>query len=102
MFCNCPRKYNHFLVFHKDMSEGSIHNKQILFKVNNKSAKKKCKDLPKVNQTSKQHDRHCSGIPVVKQTLIYRVDVPLIFKNVGRRKEKRSIINVNLNVALTT
>ena len=43
-----------------------------------------------------------SGSPAVKQTLICRADVPLIFKNVGRRKEKRSIINVNLNVALTT
>ena len=83
MFCNYYHKYNHFLVFHKDMSKGSIHNKQIIFKVNNKSTKKKCKDLPKANQkstirvqrksakicpkltkTSKQHDRHCCGIPV--------------------------------------
>ena len=38
------------LVFHKDLSLGSTHNKQIIFKVNNESTKKKCKDLPKVNQ----------------------------------------------------
>ena len=33
-------------------------------------------------------------MPVVKQTLLCRVDVLLIFKNV--RRKKRSIINVNL------
>ena len=31
------------------MSEGSIHNKQIIFKVNNKNTEKKSKDPPKVN-----------------------------------------------------
>ena len=48
----------------------------------------------KLTKTPKRHDRHCCGIPVVKQTLVCRVDVPLIFKNV--RRKKRSIINVNL------
>ena len=43
-------KYNQFLDFHKDMLYGSIQNKQIIFKVNNKSTKKKCNVLPKVNQ----------------------------------------------------
>ena len=42
---------------------------------------------PKLTKTSKQHGRHCCGIPVVKQTLIWRVDVPLTFKNVRRRKK---------------
>ena len=50
MFCNCSPKYNPCLVFHEDMSLVSIHNKQIIFKVNNKRTKKKCKGLPKVNQ----------------------------------------------------
>ena len=72
-FCNYSHKYNLFLVFQKDMSQGSIH--------------------PKLTKTSKRHDRHCCGTPVVKQTFVCRV--PLIFKNVRRRK-KRFIINVNL------
>ena len=46
MFCNYTHKYKPFLVFHKD----STHNQQILFKVNNKSSRKKYKDLPEVNQ----------------------------------------------------
>ena len=50
MFCNYSQKYNHFLVFHKDISEGSIYKKEIIFKANNKSTKKKWKDLPKDNQ----------------------------------------------------
>ena len=50
MFYNYSHKYNPFLVFHKDMSSGSIHNKQMIFKVNNKSTKKKCKGLQKDNQ----------------------------------------------------
>ena len=37
-------------------------------------------------KTSKRHDRHCCGTPVVKQTYVCRVDVPLIFKNIRRRK----------------
>ena len=69
------------------MSFGSIHYKQIIFKANNKSTKKKCKDLPKVNQ----------NIRTTWQTLWYpccqtdicvcRVDVPLLFKNARRRKK---------------
>ena len=69
------------------MSFGSIHYKQIIFKANNKSTKKKCKDLPKVNQ----------NIRTTWQTLWYpccqtdicvcRVDVLLLFKNARRRKK---------------
>ena len=47
------------------MSQGSIH--------------------PKLTKTSKRHDRHCCGTPVVKQTFVCRV--PLIFKNVRRKKK---------------
>ena len=50
MFCNYSYKYNPILIFLKFISEGSIHNKQIIFKVNNKSTEKKYKGLPKVNQ----------------------------------------------------
>ena len=49
-----------------------------------RSAQRPAKILTK---TSKRYDRHCCGIPVVKQTLVCRVDVPLIFKNVRRRKK---------------
>ena len=59
-----------------------------------KVPRKSAKICPKLIKTSKRHDRHCRGIPVVKQTLMCRVDVPLIFKMLG--EEKRSIINVNL------
>ena len=52
-------------------------------KLSNKSAK----ICSKLTKTSKRHDRHCCGIPVVKQTFVCRVDVPLIFKNVRRRKK---------------
>ena len=76
------------------MSYNSIHNTQIIFKVNNKSTKKKSKDLTKI---SKQHDRPCCGIPVVKETFVCRVDVPSIFKNIRIRK---TIINVNLKKSL--
>ena len=40
-----------------------------------------------LTETSKRHDRHCCGIPVVKETFVCRIDVPLIFKNVRRRKK---------------
>ena len=33
------------------------------------------------------NERHCCGIPVVKLPIVYRVVVPLIFKNVRRRKK---------------
>ena len=52
-----------------------------------KVPRKNAKICPKLTKTSKRHDRHCCGIPVVKQTLVCRVDVPLIFKNVRRRKK---------------
>ena len=87
MFCNYSHKCNSFLVFHNDMLQANIHNKQIIFKANNKSTKKSAKICAKLTKTSKRHDRHCCGIPVVKQTLVCRVDVPLIFKNVRRRKK---------------
>ena len=45
------------------------------------------KICPKLTKIFKQHDRHCCGIPVVKQTFVCRVEVPLIFKNVKRRKK---------------
>ena len=59
-----------------------------------KVPKKGAKICPKLTKTSKRHDRYRCGIPVVKLTFVCRVVVPLIFKNVRRRK--RSIINVNL------
>ena len=43
----CPPKIYHKVAFN------DIHNKQRIFKVNNKSTKKWCKDLPKVNQNLK-------------------------------------------------
>ena len=58
--------------------------KQIIFKFNKKSTKKKCKDKLK---TSKWDDRHCCGISIAKQKFVCRVDVPLIFKNFKRRKK---------------
>ena len=68
------------------MSQGSIRNKQIRFKVNNKSTTKSAKVGPKLTKTSKHHDRHYCGIPVAKLTFVCRVVVPLIFKIVRRRK----------------
>ena len=56
-------------------------------KVNNKALRNSAKICPKLTKTSKRHDRHCCGIPVVKQTFVYRVDVPLMFKNVRRRNK---------------
>ena len=47
-----------------------------------KRSRKSAKICPKLTKTSKRHDRS-----VVKQTLVCRVDVPLIFKNVRRRKK---------------
>ena len=41
-----------------------------------------------LTKTSKWHDRHCGDIPVVKQTFVSKVDVPLIFKNVNNNVEK--------------
>ena len=43
----------------------------------------------KLSKTSKRHDRNCCGIPVIKQTLVCRADVPLITKNVRRRKKSQ-------------
>ena len=51
-----------------------------------KVPRKSAKICSKLTKTSKRHDRHCCGIPVVKQALMFSVDVPLIFKNVRRRK----------------
>ena len=87
MFCNYSHKCNSFLVFHNDMLQANIHNKQIIFKANNKSTKKSAKICAKLTKTSKRHDGHCCGIPVVILTLVSRVMVPLIFKNVRRIKE---------------
>ena len=87
MFCNFSHRYNPFLVFHKHMSEGNIHNKQIIFKVNNKSTKKSAKICRKLAKASKRHDRHCCGIPFVKLIFECWVVVPLIFKNVRRTKK---------------
>ena len=52
-----------------------------------KVPRKSAKICPKLTKTSKQHDRHCCGILVVKQTFVCRVDIPLIFKNIRRRKK---------------
>ena len=52
-----------------------------------KVPRKSAKICPKLTKTFKQHDRHCCGIPVVKQTLVCRVDVPLVFKNIRRKKK---------------
>ena len=49
--------------------------------------RKSAKICPKLTKTFKQHDRYCCGIPVVKQTLVCRVDVPLVFKNIRRKKK---------------
>ena len=87
IFCNYSLKFNPFLIFHKNMSQGSIRNKQTRFKVNNKSTTKSEKVCPKLTKTSKHHDRHCCGISVVKLTFVCRVVVPLIFKIVRKRKK---------------
>ena len=52
-----------------------------------KVPRRSAKICPKLTKTSKRHDRHCCSIPVVKQTFVCRVDVPLVFKNVRRRKK---------------
>ena len=52
-----------------------------------KAPRKSAKICPKLTKTSKQHDRHCCNAPVVKQIFVCRVDIPLIFKNVRRRKK---------------
>ena len=52
-----------------------------------KVPRKNAKICPKLINTSKRHDRLCCGTLVVKQTLMCRVDVPLIFENVRRRKK---------------
>ena len=54
---------------------------------NKKVPRKSAKICPKLTKTSKRHDRHCCGIFFVKQTFVCRADVPLIFKNVRRRKK---------------
>ena len=56
-----------------------------MFKVNNKSTKKKCKDLPKVNQKIQTTCQTLLWCPCC-QTFVCRVAIPLIFKNVRRRK----------------
>ena len=52
-----------------------------------KVPRKSAKICPKLTKASKRHDRYCCGIPVVKQTFVYRVDVSLIFKNVRKREK---------------
>ena len=51
-----------------------------------KVSRKRAKICPNLTKTSKRHDRHCSGIPVDKQTFACGVVVPLIFKNVRKTK----------------
>ena len=83
-FATTPINITPFLVFYKDMSLDSIHSKQMIFKANNKSTKKKWKDLPKVNR----------NVQATWQTLLWyhcrqtdlTLDIPLTFKNVRRRK----------------
>ena len=86
MFSNYSHKYNPFLVFHKDVSHSSIY-KVAYSKLTIKVPRKVAKICPKLTKTCKRHDRHWCRIPVVKETFVCRVDVPLIFKNVRRRKK---------------
>ena len=51
-----------------------------------KVPRKNAKICSKLTKTYKRHDKHCRGIPVVKQALMCSVDIPLIF-NVRRRKK---------------
>ena len=56
-------------------------------KITIKVSRKIAKIYPKLTKTCKQHDRHCCGIPVVKVAFVCRVDIPVIFKIVRRRKK---------------
>ena len=49
--------------------------------------RKSAKICPNLTKTSKLHDRHCRGIPGVKQIFVCRVDIRSIFKNVRRRRK---------------
>ena len=59
-----------------------------MFKVNNKSTKKKWKDPPKVNQNIQTTWRALLWYPCCQTDIcVCRVDVPLIFENDRRRKK---------------
>ena len=70
----CSTKVCHKATFN------DIHSKQTIFKVNNKVPRNSAKICPKLTKTSKWHDRHCCGIPVVKQTFVCRVNFSLSWK----------------------
>ena len=52
-----------------------------------KVPRKSAKICPKLTKASKRYDKHFFGIPVFKLTFVCRAVVPLIFKNVRRRKK---------------